>query len=107
MRGVLLVVLLGMFWLFAVSGLADMVLRSATSLLFPGTAGSLPPASALAHADLGVQAAKQRLREVAPDVASAVQNLDTPEVSRIGAETTYVWHYVSKTKPDTAVVRIF
>lgn len=107
MRGVLLVVLLGMFWLFAVSGLADMVLRSATGLLFPGAAASLPQASTVLSVDRGVQVAKQRLREVAPDVASATQNLDVPAVSQVGDETTYVWRYVSKSKSNTAVVRTF
>jgi hypothetical protein len=107
MRVVLAVVFLGSLWLCGVSGLADLAIRGLTALLVPRAVISAPAASAIQKTRPSLQTAKQRLQEVAPDVASAATDLDDPQVSQSGDETTFTWHYISKPKPNTAVIKTF
>jgi hypothetical protein len=101
------IVLIGLLWLFAVSGLADWAIRGAIGMLFPSSRTTGTTSTALPKTGADLRTAKQRLREVAPEVASAVANLDSPRVSQAGDETTYTWRYILRPRPDTAVVRTF
>lgn len=94
-----------LLWLFAMNGGLDWLGRLITPMLLPRSAAQTAPAGSSVGPTPAV--AKQRLKELSPDVYAAASDLDSPAVASRPDGTAFTWHYLAKPKPNTAVVRTF
>jgi hypothetical protein len=109
MRVGLMLGLLATLWLCAASGAADWAIRGAISRAFPvrPSPQQTSPLVPQAPANPGLNLAKTRLRELAPNICAAATDLDNPSVSQSADETTYTWTYLTRPTPTSAVVQKF
>jgi hypothetical protein len=91
--------MLMLLWICATSGTADAILRSmAAGLTGSVTSTAQTPGGAVAAptGSVSLAVAKQRFREISPDLYARAADLNSPSVRVEGDLTTFTWHYIQR-----------
>jgi hypothetical protein len=104
-RLLLFAFLLGLLWLCAITGVlqgvANAVLKPAFDSLHAPQPSGVPASS------VTLETAKATLKRTSGEVYTNAMNLDSPDVSVAGGETTYTWRYATKPTPNSVRVNNF